>query len=344
MPENGSGEKKNTQASPRRPVKRPDYSRGNGNWNTEAYERSVRTAHTDTAAVKSGKDGGAKGPYYFDNTASALRERRIKELGERQRRMRDAVKNNSRKFSAARRILSLLIIIGVIFAAGALSYKFLFVASAISVNGDTSYTEEEIAAASGLDKRPNLFSFSSSEAVRSLMFYCPRITKATISRTIPNKVTISVTEDEPSYYAEIYGDIYAISDSLRVMGRIDKDETEGLIRLRLQAVRSAVAGEKLQLVSDRAQSFLEHATSYVSETSLKSKLTQMDLRSDFNTVMIAEDKFKLVFGTQEDFEIKVRLAVATLEDDMFKTGTKALINLQDTTKTSVIIDNQLEFD
>ena len=210
--------------------------------------------------------------------------------------------------------------------------------------GDTSYSVEEIAAASGLDKKPNLYSFSSSEAVSSLMFYCPRITKAAISRTIPNKVVISVVEEEPSYYAEIYGDIYAVSDSLRVMGKIKAEDTAGLIRLRLQAVKSAVAGEKLQLVSERAQSFLEHATSYVAETSLKSKLTQMDLRSDFNTVMIAEDKFKLVFGTQEDFEIKVRLAVATLEDDMFKTGTKALINLQDTTKTSVIIDNQLEFD
>ena len=344
MPDNRASVNKNGQASARRPAKRPDYSRGNGNWNTQAYEQSVRTAHTDTTAVKSGKDGGAKGSYYFDNTASALRERRIKELGERQRRVRDAMKNNKRRLGAARRILSLLIIIGVIFTAGALSYKFLFVASAISVNGDTSYSVEEIAAASGLDKKPNLYSFSSSEAVSSLMFYCPRITKAAISRTIPNKVVISVVEEEPSYYAEIYGDIYAVSDSLRVMGKIKAEDTAGLIRLRLQAVKSAVAGEKLQLVSERAQSFLEHATSYVAETSLKSKLTQMDLRSDFNTVMIAEDKFKLVFGTQEDFEIKVRLAVATLEDDMFKTGTKALINLQDTTKTSVIIDNQLEFD
>ena len=344
MPDNAPRVKKNTEASTRRPAKRPDYSRGNGNWNTEAYERSVRTPHTDTTAVKSGKDGGAKGPYYFDNTASAIRERRIKSMGERQRRMRDAMKNNRHRFGAARRILSLLLIIGAVFAAGTLSYKFLFVASAVTVSGDTSYTEEEIVAASGLDKKPNLYSFSASEAAKSLMFYCPRITKAEISRTMPNKVRISVVEEKPSYYAEIYGDIYAISDSLRVMGKIGADETSGLIRLRLQTVESAVSGEKLKLVSERAQSFLEHATSYISESPLKSKLTQMDLRSDFNTVMVAQDKYKLVFGTQDDFEIKVRLAVATLEDDMFKTGTRALINLQDTTKTSVIIDNQLEFD
>ncbi len=344
MPDNRTSVNKSGQASARRPAKRPDYSRGNGNWNTQAYEQSVRTAHTDTSVVKSGKDGGAKGTYYFDNTASALRERRIKELGERQRRMRERVRNNRHRLGAARRILSLLIIIGTVFTAGALSYKFLFVASAISINGDTSYTEEEIAAAAGLDRKPNLYSFSSAEAVKSLMFYCPRITEATVSRTIPNKVTLTVVEEKPSYFAEIYGDIYAISDSLRVMGKIGAEETADLIRLRLQTVGGAVAGEKLQLVSERAQNFLERVTSYIEESPLKSKLTQIDLRSDFNTVMIAEDKFKLVFGSQEDFEIKVRLAVATLEDDMFKTGTKALINLQDTTKTSVIIDNQLEFD
>ena len=344
MPDNRDAAKKNGQASPRRPVKRPDYARGNGNWNTEAYERSVRTAHTDTVAAKSENGSGARGPYYFDNTASAIRERRIKSMGERQRRMRESVKKNRHKLGATRRILSLFIILGTVIGAAALSYKFLFVASAITITGDTSYSEEEIIAASGLDSKPNLYSFSASSAAKSLRFNCPRITSASFSRSMPNKVEITVVEEEPSYYAEIYGDIYAVSDSLCVMGKIDPSETEGLIRLRLQTVESAVAGEKLKLASDRAQSFLERATSYIGESPLKLKLTQIDLRSDFNTVMIAEDRYKLVFGTQEDFEIKVRLAAATLEDEMFKTGSRALINLQDTTKTSVIIDNQLEFD
>ena len=240
--------------------------------------------------------------------------------------------------------LSLLIIIGLFIGAGATSYKLFFVVSAVSINGETSYTEEEIVKATGLDSKPNLYSFSSKDALRALSFFCPRITEAKIDRTMPDKVTITVTEEKPAYYAEIYGDLFAISESLKVMDKISPAEAEGLIRLRLQDVASAVSGSRLTLVSERAQVFLEEALSYISTSPLKSKLTQIDLRNDFNTVMIAEDKFKLVFGTQEDFEIKVRLAAATLEDEMFKTGSRALVNLQDTSKTSVIIDNQLDFD
>lgn len=328
----------------RRPVKRPDYATGNENWNTSAYEKSVKTEHTDTTAYKSEKGRTVTSPYYFDNTAAALRERRIKRAGERRTQMRKTLGSRSRQAVAVRRILSLLIIIGLFIGAGATSYKLFFVVSAVSINGETSYTEEEIVKATGLDSKPNLYSFSSKDALRALSFFCPRITEAKIDRTMPDKVTITVTEEKPAYYAEIYGDLFAISESLKVMDKISPAEAEGLIRLRLQDVASAVSGSPLTLVSERAQVFLEEALSYISNSPLKSKLTQIDLRNDFNTVMIAEDKFKLVFGTQEDFEIKVRLAAATLEDEMFKTGSRALVNLQDTSKTSVIIDNQLDFD
>ena len=60
--------------------------------------------------------------------------------------------------------------------------------------------------------------------------------------------------------------------------------------------------------------------------------------------MVAEEKYKLEFGSYDDFEIKVRLAAAVLEDPYFSGGNKAEINLEDTSKTSVRINNQLVFD
>ena len=334
----------NAQSGKSRTTEIPAYSRGNEYWNTEKYKESVRTAHTDTTALRRTRDRSeGDGPYFFDNTAAALRERRRVNFAKKREELRADVKKNRHRITAIGRFLSLLLIAGVIIGAGLLTYKSVFVVKNVEITGDTSYSEEELVKASGLDEKPNLYSFSASDAALSVRFYCPRVSAVSFERKIPNKVEMTVSEEKAVYYTEICGDIYGISDTLRVLDKLSYEQTAGLIKLRLQTVSRAVSGDSIRLYSDRAENFLKSVIGYLNSSALKQKLTVIDLRNDFNIVMIAEDKYKLVFGSQDDFEIKLRLATVTLEDDVFKSGSKALINLEDTTKTSVIIDNQLDF-
>ena len=60
--------------------------------------------------------------------------------------------------------------------------------------------------------------------------------------------------------------------------------------------------------------------------------------------MTVDGLYKLEFGTQDEMDIKIRIAAAVLKDSMFEAGNKAYIDLTDTSKTSVIIDNQLVLD
>ncbi|MBQ7714968.1 MAG: FtsQ-type POTRA domain-containing protein [Clostridia bacterium] len=321
------------------------FARGNDTWNTDRYRASVRTENSSTRVLRSASITGIplKAEYY-DNTPAAVRAKRLRELEERREKWKEAVKKNRRTGRIGRRLLSFLVIVlSVIVASGAV-YKLFFIASDITVYGSSEYTEEQVISAAGLDKRVNLFSFSSRVAGDSIRFYCPKIAATSFDRTVPNKVKIEVVEEPAVFYAQIYGDLYGISDSLRITGKITEDETEGLIKLKLQTVSTAIAGGKIALCSERAQSFLEKANEVLAGSPLKSRLTQIDMRNDFNVTMVADDKYKLLFGTQDDFEIKVRLAVSVLKDEVFASGSKATINLEDTTKTSVIIDNQLVFD
>ena len=347
MPDNGKYTRApRTQPGTKRRGKErvPDHSRGNKNWNTPGYKDSVRTRHTDTKVMKSPADTRETGSYYYDNTAAAQRERRKKNFDARREMWRETVRKSRRRHRAGRKFLSFIIITAAVIALMSISYKLFFVVSAVNVDGVKSYTPEQVVEAAGLDQPKHLFSFSSRVAGDSIRFYCPKIAKTDFDRTIPNKVNIIVEEEEPRYCAEIYGDVYGISDSMRVIEKLGPDQCEGLIRLKLQQVKYAVSGGKIKLVSERAQSFLEDLSAMLNSSSLKGRLTQIDLRNDFDIVMVADNKYKLLFGTQEEFDIKIRLAVAMLDDDIFKGGSKAIINLEDTTKTSVIIDNQLEFD
>ncbi len=345
MADNGKKGRGQQHGPTRRANGQHGFSRGNDTWNTDRYRASVRTENSSTKVLKSASVTGIPlETDYYDNTLSAVRARRVKELEERREKWKEAVKKNRRAGRIGRRLLSFLVIVLSVIIASGTVYKLFFIASDITVYGASDYTEEEIISAAGLDKRVNLFSFSSRVAGDSIRFNCPKIAKTEFDRSIPNKVRIDVTEEPPAFYAEIYGDLYGISDSLRITGKITEGETEGLIKLKLQTVSSAIAGSKIVLCSERAQSFLEEVNEVLGPSPLKGRLTQIDLRNDFNVTMVAEDKYKLLFGTQDDFEIKVRLALSVMNDEVLASGSKATINLEDTTKTSVIIDNQLVFD
>ena len=351
MAEKKDGAKRNNGAgagsdAARRREPRPDYASGNKNWNNERYHKDVRTDHTKTKVLNSFITplGEERGSYYYDNTPDAVRARRKANFDERREKWREEIRKNRRRYRVGRRFLSFIIILAAVLGAASVVYKLFFVASDITVVGAVSYTPEEIVGAAGLDGKTNLFSFSSRAAGARVRFYCPRVSETSFDRTIPNKVEITVDEEVPTYYADVYGEPFAISDSLRVLGRIEETETEGLIKLKLQTVTRAISGSKIELLSERAAKFLDEVTGVISSSPLKERLTTIDLTNDFNIEIVAEHKYLLFFGSEEDFEIKVRLASAILEDDLFKTGIKAIINLEDTEKTSVIRDNQLVLD
>lgn len=324
--------------------KRPEgYAHGNSNWNTSSYKQSVRTSRTDTRVMNSGKK---RSTYYYDNTPAAVKARQKKRYEEKKRAWQKAVNKNLR----GRRIrsstvyvtsfvLALAVILGVI-------YYIFFTTTNITVTGASTYTEEEVKAASGLTADTHLYSFSSKSLGEKVSFACPRISTTDVERNVPNKVTLSVSEEKPAYYTAIYGEIYLISPTLRILEKTDADSAAelGLGKLKLSKVSSAISGSKISLCSERAQRYLEKTVEIVNSSELNGRVNCIDMTDEFNISMTVDGLYKLEFGTQDEMDIKIRIAAAVLKDSMFEAGNKAYIDLTDTSKTSVIIDNQLVLD
>lgn len=308
---------------------------------------SVRTRRTATKVITPGVAKGPRQDFYYDNTPAAVHSRQRQEFKEKSELYLNALRKNKRLQKIKRSLIftaTALITFSILFS---FVYKQFFVVGNISVTGNTKYSEEEVSEASGLiSAKTNLYSFSSSATGSKMRFLLPYISHADFHRTAPNKVSITVTEEKAVFYADIYGELYSISSSLRVLEPIGQEEAaaEGLIKLKLQPVSSAVAGSELCMVSERAERYLRNIVNILSSSALIEKLDSIDLTDDFDTVMVADGKYKLDFGTQEDFSVKVRLAVEILDNAVFDSGNKAYINLKNTSETSVIIDNQLELD
>ena len=225
-------------------------------------------------------------------------------------------------------------------------YKLLYVIRVIDVSGTEKYAAEEILNASGVETGANLYSFSSRIAENAVTLRYPYVRTLDVSRDPPSTVHLTITEDVAVFYAEIYGEIRALSPTLRVLDRVSAEEIEslGLIRLRVPAVESAMAGRVLTFREARYTRQIRETASLILSSPLRDRITSVDLRNPYSVSMVADKRFLLDFGDSTDMGVKMKVAGAVLADDLFKTDIKAQIDLSVTSSTSVILDNQLDLD
>jgi hypothetical protein len=105
---------------------------------------------------------------------------------------RPAGKRRIRRRGGARPIVSFILII----AAVVLAMSVFFKVSKITVKGNSYYTADQVIEASGIEEGDNLFFVNRFSAVSKIFAKLPYIQKATVTRGLPNRVTITVTESQ----------------------------------------------------------------------------------------------------------------------------------------------------
>ncbi len=274
-----------------------------------------------------------------------LTEREISEI-EKNAELEDAVKrawrNKSRK-RIFRNIAVVLLLVGLTLGVVITGYLLLFNISEFHVEGETPYTDEEIFAAAGVKLGDGLFSFSSVKAGERLSANLPGISELKVDRHIPNGVTFKVKYEVPVYYTEIYGKIYLMSETLRVLGEAAADDTEGLIWLRLPGIKEITFGSKPVLRNIGAGNRMTEITEIVRNSELADRVTQIDVRSSYELNIICDNKYLLYMGDYVEVATKLRIADAVLADEMFENENKARLDLTNMSETAVLVDNNLDF-
>lgn len=225
-------------------------------------------------------------------------------------------------------------------------YKLMYVIHDIDVTGTERYAAEDILHAAGVKEGANLYSFSSRVVENAVTLRCPYVQSLDVTREAPSTIRMAVTEDRAVFYTEIYGETRALSATLRVLDRIGPEEIESLdlIHLRIPAVESAMAGRVISFREEKHMRQIRESLAMLLESSLRERITSVDLRNPRNLSMVADGRFLLEFGDSTDMGVKMKVAGAVLADELFKTDVKAQIDLSVTSSTSVILDNQLKLD
>lgn len=249
---------------------------------------------------------------------------------------------NRRNRGIARALLAFVIVVAIFCALTYTVYRLLFVISDIEVTGSARYTPDELITAAGVAEGDKLYSFSSRIAEERIRAACPYIKSLKVERTIPDKITFTVEEHAPIFFADIYGETFILSDDLTVLG--EGSDTDGLCRLRLPAVTSAIAGTKIEFESQNQATHISETCSAVAASELAGRIGVIDLTDPFKLNMECDRKYLLVFGTYDECDLRLRVAAAVLKDEMFENENKAKLDLTNTSETTVTIDNTLVFE
>lgn len=257
-----------------------------------------------------------------------------------------------KKFTENRHaLITALLLIFVTALFMAFVYFAFFVISDVTVDGTENYTDEEVIEAAGFEMGDNLYSFHAGQAEEMILFRCPELKTAQISRTVPNSVDITLTEDTAVYYADIYGSCAVLSSGLRVLEYTSEEEAaeRGLTRLVLPSVRESVAGRVVTFARERDLRYIRSVLD-AAESSLlykEGRIDKIDVSDEYGIRVICDGMYILQLGGEKDSDLKLRMAYKTIEDSSFDREMPARIdlsNFSESVEASVRYDMRLNIE
>ena len=238
------------------------------------------------------------------------------------------------------KLVQVIIFIVIIALFAAVCITKVFVIGEVEVVGSDRYGGDELLSLIGAKEGDSLYSIH-RKSIDALPSKLSLVRSVSISRKLPRTLVITLYEDEPLYYCELYGEYFKLSDSLRVLERVfDEEECKaaGLIRVELPAVDRAVVGS--QIVFDDESDF-KYVSAYLEAleaSSVRDRVDAFDLRDKFDLEMICESIYLVKLADGEELATKLSTLSQVLSHDAMKDRGKSTIDVSNPAETRVDSD------
>ena len=185
----------------------------------------------------------------------------------------------------------------ILIAAAAIVFLSLFFrVSIIQVKNDTVYTDEEIMAASGIEKGVNLLFINNFSAVSSIYATMPYVESVSLKRAMPNRIILEVTGSEAAACVSFGDDYWLINASGKLLEKIDARAARSFIRVEGMEPLQPVAGEIMTVSEENTGKdvFLYELLGQFRLRNIVKKIDWVDL-SDLNDPRFSYDGRYTVF-------------------------------------------------
>ena len=219
-----------------------------------------------------------------------------------------------------------------------LAMSVFFKVNEIRVEGNAIYTDEEIIEASGIDTGDNLFFINRISAGSRIIARLPYVQSVDeISRTLPDKVVITVTESNPIACVTAGEELWMIDRTCKLMGSVTSQEAEGLIRVTgLEPIEPKIGEILAPGVEESGKvTYLQEILTEIEVRGLKDRVADLDITSVANPTFTYDERILVKMGSREDVQKKFGILLSVM--DQLSAGDTGTIDL------SLAGDNKAHF-
>ena len=187
-----------------------------------------------------------------------------------------------------------------------LSLTVFFKITDVVVEGDINiYTQQEIIAVAGIEKGTNLFRINAKEKETEIWETLAYVESVNIRRKLPGTVVIEVTETKKLFALEHKGQYVVVSDNLKILD-ISSDIPEQVAKVIGISAIDPVKGEALTYEETENIDYFFNIVDLLDTYELLEGVSELDITDKLNYTMIYENRIKIMIGTANNLELKVR--------------------------------------
>lgn len=226
----------------------------------------------------------------------------------KKRRPISAAKRRRNRRIAAIAFVAVLIVVGAV-----ISMNVLFKIEKFEIEGETTYTQQELETAFGHEAGESLFSFNAKQSEAAIEKSLPYIENVTIRRRLPNTIVFRVEPAAERYYAALSnGQVVVMSTSRKVL-RITDAIPEGLSFIHGVEEATAVPGTLLALADEEKAATLNELLAVLDNAGVEG-VNWVDVASPGSLSFRWQGRFTIVLGTKINMQQKLEYAMLLLTD------------------------------
>ncbi len=224
--------------------------------------------------------------------------------------MAKGYENNKKRRSALYAPLSFL----VVCAALVFALSVFFRVSNIEVMGNSIYSSEEIIAASGIEEGDNLFFINRFTAISRIFSKLPYVEEAVINRSLPNKISIEVTESSAIAYVSAEDGLWTIDRGCKLLSKVDREQASSLISIVGLTPLAPEVGEIIAPGESESPKvdYLSEMLRQISALNIAGNIKEIDISNYSNPDFDYLGRFTVKFGKNENVDYKFQVLLSAV--------------------------------
>lgn len=203
----------------------------------------------------------------------------------------------------------IIILIVTIIVSCVLCFTVFFKIESISVNGNDTYTAEEILTAAEINKGDNLILLNGDKLNERLQILLPFVENVEFKKTLPGTLELIVTETKEEICFVNDNNCFSANKMGKVIKKYDTPD-ENQIKITVSKDVKFNLGEKIKFLNEREETLFNNYLDVINE--LRYKINFINISDLFSSYMKIDDRIIVKFGSSSYFKDKVAYLKASL--------------------------------